>query len=72
MMNISKMLIVLFALLMSFSEKLKAAVLIEPVVGYERVQKVLPTPHTKDRLMYGLRVLMGVPLLSLELVVLMP
>lgn len=39
---------------------------ITPVVGYERVQKVLPTPHTNDRLTYGLRMTAGVPLLSLE------
>lgn len=40
---------------------------IVPIVGYERVQKVTPTPRTKDRFYYGLRAVYGVPLLSAEL-----
>ncbi|MFG1493986.1 outer membrane beta-barrel protein [Halobacteriovorax sp. GFR7] len=39
---------------------------IEPVVGYERVQKILPTPHTSSRLFYGLRANYGPKYLSLE------
>lgn len=39
---------------------------VEPIVGYERVQKIFPTPHTSDRLMYGARARVGIPLLSLE------
>jgi hypothetical protein len=39
---------------------------LEPIFGYERVQKLVPTPHTKDRLIYGLRYSIGVPLLSAE------
>ncbi len=39
---------------------------IEPVVGYEREQKFTPTPHTKDHLFYGARLLFGPPLISLE------
>lgn len=37
-----------------------------PVVGYERVQKISPTPHTTDRLVYGVRATYGPPLLSAE------
>jgi hypothetical protein len=33
---------------------------IEPVVGYERVQKLIPTPHQHDRLLYGARLTVGV------------
>jgi hypothetical protein len=40
---------------------------IQPLVGYERVQKVTPTPRTKTRMFYGLRALYGVPHLSAEL-----
>jgi hypothetical protein len=39
---------------------------IEPVVGYERTQKLIPTPHTKDRLVYGARLTAGFLLLSAE------
>jgi hypothetical protein len=39
---------------------------VEPLVGYERVQKILPTEHTTSRLMYGARLTFGFPLLSLE------
>lgn len=39
---------------------------LEPIFGYERVQKLVPTPHTKDRLVYGVRYSLGVPLLSAE------
>lgn len=37
-----------------------------PIVGYERVQKISPTPHTKSRLVYGLKALYGIPILSAE------
>lgn len=39
---------------------------LEPIVGYERVQKLRPTEHTKDRLFYGARLSLGIPLLALE------
>ncbi|MEZ4749611.1 MAG: hypothetical protein R3B54_02995 [Bdellovibrionota bacterium] len=39
---------------------------IEPIVGYERVQKLTPTAYTKDRLVYGGRLTLGVPLFSIE------
>lgn len=39
---------------------------VEPIVGYERVQKLVPDRHYKDRVHYGLRVSLGVPLLSVE------
>jgi hypothetical protein len=40
---------------------------IEPIIGYERVQKLLPERHTRDRLFYGARVRLGVPLVSVEI-----
>lgn len=39
---------------------------VEPIIGYERIQKLVPTKHTKDRLIYGARVLFGIPLISGE------
>ena len=39
---------------------------LEPIVGFERVQKIVPTEHTADRLVYGARLTLGFPLLSLE------
>jgi hypothetical protein len=40
---------------------------IEPIVGYEMVQKVLPTQHRTSRLTYGARVTAGILLISGEL-----
>ena len=40
---------------------------IEPVGGYERVQRLAPTAHTKDRLVYGARITAGVLSLRGEL-----
>ena len=39
---------------------------IEPVVGMERVQKIEPTPHSKTRFIYGLRLNYGPPIFSAE------
>lgn len=39
---------------------------VEPIVGYERVQKLEPTARTKNRFYYGVRGSYGVPLLSAE------
>lgn len=39
---------------------------VEPIVGYERVQKLLPSAHTRDRLVYGGRAIVGLPMLSVE------
>lgn len=38
----------------------------EPIIGYERVQKLYPTPHTKDRLIYGARAWFGFPFIAVE------
>ena len=54
----------LLSLLFCFSTQ--AEFKFEPIVGYERVQKVLPTARTKDRLVVGLRASYGPPLFSLE------
>jgi hypothetical protein len=40
---------------------------VEPIVGYERVQKVIPTPHSRDRLVYGARLTVGIMLIAAEL-----
>jgi hypothetical protein len=39
---------------------------IEPIIGYERIQKIRPDRHARNRLFYGARVRLGIPLLSLE------
>ncbi|HCM39209.1 MAG: hypothetical protein A2Z97_01150 [Bdellovibrionales bacterium GWB1_52_6] len=39
---------------------------VEPIIGYERVQKFQPTPHSKNRLIYGARLTLGFPLLAAE------
>ncbi|MCM2277944.1 MAG: hypothetical protein NDJ89_07685 [Oligoflexia bacterium] len=39
---------------------------IEPIIGYDRVQKLAPTAHVKNRLIYGARARAGIPLVSLE------
>jgi hypothetical protein len=48
----------------SFASPMEVAV--EPIVGYERIQKFVPTAHSKDRLIYGARARAGHPLLSAE------
>src|SRR5687767_3267052 len=53
-------------LAVSYAEAAPFGLGIEPIIGYERVQKVLPTQHTKDRLIYGARLTLGIPLLSAE------
>jgi hypothetical protein len=42
------------------------AVNLEPIIGYERVQKLVPTAHSTDRLLYGVRATAGIPLVSME------
>jgi hypothetical protein len=39
---------------------------VEPIIGYERVQKLLPEPHTRQRLVYGARLTAGLLLFSAE------
>lgn len=65
--------IILTILTLSFSQALWAQrgssqgyFKLEPIIGYERVQKLEPTPHAKSRLMYGLRASYGPPVLSAE------
>jgi hypothetical protein len=40
---------------------------VEPIIGYERVQKLVPQRHTRDRLTYGARARAGIPAISAEL-----
>src|SRR4051812_34420828 len=39
---------------------------VEPIIGYERVQMLAPTPHTTERMVYGARAVVGVLMLSAE------
>jgi hypothetical protein len=43
------------------------AVTVEPIVGFEHVEKLTPAPHVKNRLIYGARVIAGIPIVSGEL-----
>lgn len=56
----------LFPLLSNAQQSRKGLIEVEPIVGYERIMKLEPTVHTKDRLTYGLRASFGVPSLSAE------
>ena len=55
-----------FAIFQSSSHAI-ATLNIEPIVGYEQVQLLVPTRHTKDRFVYGGRASYGVLLFSGEL-----
>ncbi|NBX67559.1 MAG: porin family protein [Proteobacteria bacterium] len=60
---------VLFILLWAVFQKSARGITsvgIEPIVGYERNQLLVPTPHTKDRLVYGARATYGFSILSVE------
>lgn len=39
---------------------------VQPIFGYERVQKLYPTTHQTSRLLFGARATLGVPLLAVE------
>lgn len=39
---------------------------LQPIIGFERVQKILPTPHSKNRLIYGGRLLLGPSFFAME------
>jgi hypothetical protein len=40
---------------------------LEPIIGFEHVQKLAPSPHVKNRLIYGARIIGGTPRLAGEL-----
>lgn len=66
-----KIILVLVLALVPFSEvfakgKGLLSLEIEPIVGYERVQKLIPVRHTRERFFYGARIIAGVPLVSAE------
>lgn len=48
----------------SFADLL--SVQVEPIIGFEHVQQLLPSPHSVNRLVYGARVTAGVPLVAAE------
>jgi hypothetical protein len=69
MMKIRLWIVPLTLIFSIFSQKSNAGLLelnIEPIVGYEKVQQLLPSPHSTNRLFYGARVTAGLLLLSLE------
>ena len=49
-----------------FAANSKGLLSIEPIVGYEQVQTLAPTPHSKNRLIYGLRAIYGFSFLAAE------
>jgi hypothetical protein len=61
MKNLITVLIISFLSNHAFAE-----INIQPIVGYERVQKISPTPHSVDRAVFGARLIYGPPLFSLE------
>ena len=56
----------LFLILPAFGQSSKGNVQVVPLVGYERVQKVTPTPRSVDRAFVGVRLIYGPPLLAAE------
>jgi hypothetical protein len=42
------------------------ALQIEPIIGFEHVQQLLPTIHSVNRLIYGARATAGIPMVSAE------
>ena len=72
--NTVKKIILTCLLALSFQSPLFAArgqftlglLKIEPTVTAERDQRFYPTAHSKDKLLYGVRILLGPPLLSIE------
>ena len=64
--NILKTILMTIPLISSVQAAGKSAITIEPVVGYERVQKLVPTPHSNDRLIYGVRGSYGMSILAVE------
>jgi len=58
--------LLLAALALSTQAKAVITTDVEQIIGYERYQKLVPTPHTRERLVYGARVTVGLPLISGE------
>lgn len=58
--------VILISLFQPHARASKASVNIEPIIGYERVQKLIPEAHTVERMYYGARATAGVSLLSAE------
>jgi hypothetical protein len=63
-MMIRALLLILVLCPPAYAEKIGFTV--EPIVGYERVQKFTPTAHTVDRLFYGARGSIGLALIAGE------
>lgn len=58
--------VILISLIQPRAQANQASVNIEPILGYERVQKLIPEAHTVERMYYGARATAGVTLLSAE------
>jgi hypothetical protein len=71
-MNKTKLLLFIIFVLPSLSHAQrfggvsKGSLTLEPILGYERVQKIEPTARTTNRFYYGVRASYGIPLLSAE------
>jgi hypothetical protein len=53
-------------ILISFFYYHTQALEIHPIIGYEKTQRSYPVSHSSSRLIYGLRVLVGPPILAAE------
>jgi hypothetical protein len=53
-------------LILSFLLSNAYAIQIQPIVGFEKVQKSTPSEHSRSRLIYGARLLVGPKILSVE------
>lgn len=66
LITLTSLLIPTLTLAQNFGRVSKGNLTVEPIVGYERVQKIEPTARTSSRFYYGVRANYGVPLLSAE------
>lgn len=59
-------LVAFLGLFVAQSARAEMTYTIEPVIGYERVEKLLPTPRMTQRLVYGVRATAGYFILAAE------
>jgi hypothetical protein len=68
-MSLRKYVILIGIIYLSTVRSASAAVLsldVEPIIGYQKAQQVLPTQKSTTRTMYGVRVIAGILLISAE------
>lgn len=59
-------LLTLFIISSALFAKAPEGLSITPIVGFERIQRTLPTPHMKTRTVFGARAVYRLPITSLE------